>query len=263
VNRSTSGSPGFSFFQPTIEAMPMPPSRTLADRHARLRADMQARSLDALIVTAAPNIRYLTNHAGSAGVLVATRSAMHLIVDGRYQEAVRARQDTAEACPGLAVHGVPASYDAAVVDLLIDLQTSPTGFEARHVSFAQHAWWTKTLAAKHATLELVPTEGVVEKARAVKDPDEIGLLREAARRLTPVASAVLKVLQPGMTERMVAGRSKRRSVRPVTNGCPSSPSSHQGRTLRFRTIGQETESSPMVTWWCWTSAASWTDTART
>jgi Xaa-Pro aminopeptidase len=205
VNRSTSGSPGFSFFQPTIEAMPMPPSRTLADRHARLRADMQARSLDALIVTAAPNIRYLTNHAGSAGVLVATRSAMHLIVDGRYQEAVRARQDTAEACPGLAVHGVPASYDAAVVDLLIDLQTSPTGFEARHVSFAQHAWWTKTLAAKHATLELVPTEGVVEKARAVKDPDEIGLLREAARRLTPVASAVLKVLQPGMTERMVAG----------------------------------------------------------
>ena len=44
----------------------------LAARHARVRQTLDTLSLDALVVTCAPNIRYLSNHAGSSGVLVLT-----------------------------------------------------------------------------------------------------------------------------------------------------------------------------------------------
>ena len=45
-------------------------------RHATVRRAFDTLGLDALIVTAPANIRYLTNHAGSAGTLVATDAAL-------------------------------------------------------------------------------------------------------------------------------------------------------------------------------------------
>lgn len=183
----------------------MPPSLTLAERQRRLQVALSAQSLQALVVTSAPNIRYLTDHSGSAGVLVVTMTGLHLIVDGRYTESVRARQETAEACPGLVVHDVPASYDAATIETLGKLDVAVVGFEAGHVSVARHAWWTRTVTAQRLPIELRATEGLVERARTVKDASEIESLREAARRLTPVASAVFGALRVGMTERVLAG----------------------------------------------------------
>lgn len=184
--------------------MPLPSSDLLAARHRQLREALVTRGLEALVVTALPNIRYLTNHAGSAGVLVATASTMTLIVDGRYSESVRARQGTPEACPDLQVRPVPNSYDEATLDALTELGIARPGFESAHVSVARHGWWTRTAQARGLTVDFVPVEGVVEGLRVVKDASEIAILREAARRLTPVAGAVLRALRPGVAEREVA-----------------------------------------------------------
>jgi len=185
--------------------MLLPSTDLLSARLARLREALAARDLSALVVTAAPNIRYLSNHVGSAGILVVAPSGNHLVVDGRYTEAVRARQETAAACPALTVHDVPASYDAALVEVLAGLGVATVGFEAAHVSVARHDWWRRTLAGRTPPIELQQTEGLVERARAVKDASEIDALRRAARGLTPVAKGVLKVLRAGMQEREVAG----------------------------------------------------------
>ncbi|MEQ1759154.1 MAG: Xaa-Pro peptidase family protein [Vicinamibacterales bacterium] len=185
--------------------MPIPPSLTLAERHTRLQAALSAQSLTAMVVTSAPNIRYLTNHDGSAGVLVVSPTGMHLIVDGRYTQAVRAKQESPYACPSLTLHDVPTSYDAATIDLLAGLGASVAGFEAGHVTVARHAGWLRTLASRGMAVELRPVEGMVERARAVKDASEIETLRRSARGLTPVASAVLKAMRAGMTERVLAG----------------------------------------------------------
>ena len=184
--------------------MPLPSSALLAARHHRLREALNARELEALVVTALPNIRYLTNHGGSAGVLVATASALTLIVDGRYSESVRARQDSPEACPELQVRPVPTSYDEVALGVLAELGVRRPAFEAAHVSVARHGWWTRTAQARGLALEFVPAEGVVEGLRIVKDASEIAVLREAAKRLTPVAQAVLQSLRPGVAERAVA-----------------------------------------------------------
>lgn len=162
-------------------------------------------AVDALIVTSFTNIRYLTNHAGSAGIAVLTREAVHLLVDFRYDASVRARQETPGACPGLTVWPVPASYEEALLDTLARLGVGTVAFEAGHVTVARHTWWRNTLAARGMGVDLRPSEGVIESARVVKDAPEVAAIRESARRLTGVTAAVIRAIRVGMMERDLAG----------------------------------------------------------
>jgi Xaa-Pro aminopeptidase len=179
-------------------------SQLLAARHARVRTPFDALSLDALIVTAASNIRYLTNHAGTAGVLVLTREGAHLLVDFRYRESVRALQSSDAACPGLKLWDVPASYDEAVLGCLAEVGASSVGFEAADVTVKRHEYWRSTAAARGLGVSLRGTERVVEAARLIKDSSEVATLRDAAARLTPVAQAVFADVASGRRERDVA-----------------------------------------------------------
>ena len=63
---------------------PLPPLE-VADRLARLRAGIDAAGVDALLVTALANVRYLTGFTGSAGVLLVTGGTAVLVTDGRYR----------------------------------------------------------------------------------------------------------------------------------------------------------------------------------
>jgi Xaa-Pro aminopeptidase len=143
-------------------------SSTLANRHAGIRDALETLSLDALIVTPPANIRYLSNHAGSAGILVLTREALHLLVDFRYHESVRALQESAAACPGLRVWDVPSSYEEALVACLAEIGAATVGFEAPHVSVARHEWWRETIAARRLDIALRSTERIVEQARMTR-----------------------------------------------------------------------------------------------
>jgi Xaa-Pro aminopeptidase len=183
----------------------LPSTDTLAARHAAIREQFDALNIDALVVTTPANIRYLTNHAGSAGILVLTRDAAHLVIDFRYEESVRSRQETAAACPALKIWQVPASYEEALIATLAAVAATTAGFEAGNVTVSRHAWWRDTLAARNLGIELRPTNGLVEQARQVKDESEIATIREAARRLTPVAREVIQSVRIGMTERELAG----------------------------------------------------------
>jgi len=186
--------------------MALATSADLRARHATIRRAIGTLSLDALIVTQPANIRYLTNHAGSAGTLVATSDAMHLLVDFRYQEAVRALQESEAACPSLRVWNVAASYDEALLDCLADIGVSAVGFEASHLTVGRHEWLVKMAAARRLGVTFRLTERIVEQARVIKDAGELSTLREAARRLTPVAEAAFEAAKPGVTERAVAAR---------------------------------------------------------
>ena len=145
--------------------MRLPTSGHLAARQARLRQCLGTLSLDTLIVTSAANIRYVSNHTGSSGVLVVTPDGVHLLVDFRYREAVRMLQQSPSACPGLVVGDVPASYDDALLDCLSDVGASIVGFEAAHVSVARHEWWRRTAETRRLDVIFRPTEKTVEEAR--------------------------------------------------------------------------------------------------
>jgi Xaa-Pro aminopeptidase len=183
----------------------MPPaSAFLAARHARVRQALDTLTLDALVVSCAPNIRYLSNHAGSSGILVIAEDSVHLLIDFRYRDAVQMRQQSPAACPGLLVRDVPASYDEALLDLLGEIGVATVGFEAAHVSVAKHDWWQRTAHARGLALSWRATERIVEEARIVKDAAEVATIRDAASRLGSVCDAVFGAARAGRAERQVA-----------------------------------------------------------
>jgi Xaa-Pro aminopeptidase len=74
------------------------------------------------------------------------------------------------------------------------------GFEAAHLSVSRHSWLSKTAGG----VELIPTEGIVERARLCKDAYELNALREGARRLSHVAQGLFGTVRSGMIEREIA-----------------------------------------------------------
>jgi Xaa-Pro aminopeptidase len=184
--------------------MPLPSTATIESRQARVRATLDALGLDALVVTEPANIRYLSNHVGSAGVLVVTSQDAHLLIDFRYEESVRALQASSSASPRLRTWAVPASYDEAVVGCLCEIGVRAVGFEATHLSYARYEWLTRTLDARNCGITLRSTTDVIEQSRVIKDDEEIATLRASAAALKPVLEAAIAAVRAGVTERDVA-----------------------------------------------------------
>jgi Xaa-Pro aminopeptidase len=187
--------------------MMLAPAGTLDARHAAVRRHLEAAALDGLIVSHLPNVFYLSNLASTAGILLLTRSAAHLLIDFRYRTAAAALTEGPNRCPGLAVHVAAQSYEEALAGLVASLAPARLGFEAAHLSFARHEWLRRTLdAGGMRALELLPTQGLVEGSRLIKDPGEQATLREAARRLSAVAHGVICEIRAGLMETDVAAQ---------------------------------------------------------
>jgi Xaa-Pro aminopeptidase len=181
------------------------PTGALAARHQAIRAELADRGLDGLVVTSLPNVLYLTNFAGSAGIVVVTAERLHLLTDFRYATAVTDLQTTPYACPMLELTVADGSYDSTLTSVIAAMSFARLGFEAAHLTVSRHNWLTAALTRAGAATALVATEGVVERPRTIKDEHETATLREAGRRLSLVADAVLREeVRLGRTERDLA-----------------------------------------------------------
>jgi Xaa-Pro aminopeptidase len=180
------------------------PSSILNRRLQIIRREMVAHTLDALVVTALPNVVYLTNFGGSSGIVLLTPDRVRLITDFRYLTTLADSGSAVHECPGLETVRVESSYDETLADTLVENAAERAGFEAAHVSVSRHTWLKARLDRSRRPVELVPTSGIVERARTCKDEYELGILREAARRLSGVAERVFAIVRAGMTERALA-----------------------------------------------------------
>jgi Xaa-Pro aminopeptidase len=182
----------------------LPSTSLLATRQARIRREIDALDLDALVVTGFSNIRYLSNHVGSAGILVLTPDGAHLLVDSRYTAAATELQASASACPGLTVSLVPGSYEDALLECLGALGVRRAGVEAPHITLARHQWLVANAESRKLDLSFRSTTGLVEGARMVKDDFELAALRGAAIRLDGVVEIACGAVRAGVPERDVA-----------------------------------------------------------
>jgi len=179
------------------------PRDTLAARHARLRQAVVAAELGGLIVTHLPNIFYLTNFLGTAGIAVAMRDRLYLILDFRYSSAAKEVWDTPYGCPDAEIITVDRTYDETLVALIKRLQPKRLGIEGNNVSINRANQLTRRL---DSASELVPTDAVVEQLRIIKDAHEIDMLRRGARLLSPVAVDIIGDVKPGMKEQELAAK---------------------------------------------------------
>ena len=166
--------------------------------------------IQALVITALPNVLYTTNFNGSSAIVVLTMDRLLFITDFRYLETVETSQASDAACPALELLVVDGSYDATLARVLAEVSVDPVdpvsivGFEAAHMSVSRHAWLATALGAAASTMTLRATEGIVERARSIKDACELAALREGGRRLSDVARAAFGEVRAGRSEREVA-----------------------------------------------------------
>ena len=185
------------------------PTAALRRRHDTIRSALDTHRVDAVVITALPNVLYLTNFTGSAAIAILTAERVYFLTDSRYLTVVAESRGQIYECPGLEVVAVEGSYDAKLADVLSGQGWTRVAFEAADLTVARHTWLTKTLsrsaeASRSTGTELVPSEGLVERARLVKDDYEIATLREAGRRLSRVAAQVPSEVRAGRTETEVA-----------------------------------------------------------
>jgi len=184
--------------------MSLAPSDTLNQRHHQVREALAQESADALLVTSIPNVAYLSNFEGSSAIVVLTPSRLAFITDSRYVTSIEQTVGTASECPGLELVKVKGAYDPTLVSVVTELKPKRLAFEAAHLTVGRYQWLLKALSNEAQGLELHPTTGLVEGVRVVKDDYELGVLREAGRRLSRAAECVFSDVRAGVTERELA-----------------------------------------------------------
>lgn len=163
----------------------------------RLRETVRAAGLDAALVTRLVNVRYLTGFTGSNGALLvgAEDGADVLCTDGRY------RTQAGQQAPGLPVL-VERAAAAALAARAGKEGLRRVGYESHDVTVDLHA----TLAEQAEGAELASLGQAVEAMRAIKDEDEIALLRQACAIADQALAELLAAggVRAGRTEREVA-----------------------------------------------------------
>ena len=184
--------------------MSLAPSDVLSLRHHRIREALAQESADALLVTSIPNVAYLSNFEGSSAVVVLTPNRLIFITDSRYVASIEQTVGTARECPGLELVPVKGAYDPTLVRAISGLAPKRLAFEAAHLTVARYQWLLNALTDETRRLEFHATTGLIEGVRVVKDEYELGVLREAGRRLSRAAECVFSDVRAGVTERELA-----------------------------------------------------------
>jgi len=144
-----------------------------------------------LLVTSGVNVRYLTGLSSSnAAVLVAPDGEATLFTDFRYAQKASALEGIRFEQTGRAVIG----------DLSTRLAGQTVGIEAHVLTVASHE------QLRECGVETVSRTGIVERLRAIKEPEEIETMREAAAISDRVFAALAAEDFTGRTEVELAWR---------------------------------------------------------
>ena len=152
------------------------------NRIARLRQLLE----EPLLVTNLVNIRYLCGFDSSNAALLVEQDRVRLFTDFRYI-------DEARAVPDVEVVQTKRALIAELAETLV----GRIGFETV-LPFAQYE------ALAGGGLDLVPRSGIVEAMRAVKDEEELAVIRRACKITDRAFERLLDVRFIGRRERDVA-----------------------------------------------------------
>ena len=167
-------------------------------RLQKLRREFAENSIDGIFITQSENRRYLSGFDGTAGYLIISAKQAVLATDFRYTE-----QAVKEA-PDFEILRIANNINDWFPGLLREMGINKLGFEAGNLSFSFHLQLNDALKKKKIRAEMVPVEGLVESVRAIKEPEEIELIKKAAAITDAAFERLLKTIKPGLTEKRLA-----------------------------------------------------------
>lgn len=175
----------------------------MAHRISHVRDHLDHLDVDALLLTALPDIRWVCGFTGSNGLLIVGPDTSHFVTDGRYTEQARAEVN------GATVHVAENSLFECVAneELLVDF--SRVAFQADAMSVARR----EKLEEMGGDQTWVSATNILTSQVAVKEEGEIDRIREAQSVTEAVFEEVVELIEPGMTEQEVAAEIVYRHLR--------------------------------------------------
>ncbi len=167
-------------------------------RQRRLQAALAENKLDWFLVTHLPNIRYLCGFTGSAGTLLMGERGATFFTDGRYLTQARAEVSGARI---VIARKAPALAAAEFLAASRSRTVSRLGLEPHSVTVGQREQLGAILKRKW---KLVSAPSLVERARMVKDREEIRRVRAAVQLGAGLFQIARKKIRPGVKEVEVA-----------------------------------------------------------
>ncbi len=168
-------------------------------RQRKLREHLVTTRFDALLISHLPNIRYLCGFTGSAGLLLVEQGGSSFFTDVRYDT------QTHEEVKGAKIVIARKAVLPALGEFLAARRKRAKGWtiglEAEHFTIAEKNRLTQV---KPVGVRLKDAPSVVERARMIKDDDELQRIRAAVALGAKLFDRTLQVLRPGIKETEVA-----------------------------------------------------------
>jgi Xaa-Pro aminopeptidase len=181
-----------------------------AGRVEALRAKLEQENFDGFLVSHFANRRYLSGYSApdhlpneTSGFLLITRREAYLITSVLYAD------QAAREAPNFEVvtFGKGIGFTRKIAELIVGHNLKRVGFESIAMIFD---FFVGILQALDGRAEFVPTGGVVEGLRVIKDAEELATLREAIRLSDRAFNEVQPLVKPGVTEKQIAWEIERR-----------------------------------------------------
>jgi Xaa-Pro aminopeptidase len=168
-------------------------------RQNKLRERLAATGLDALLVSHLPTIRYLCGFTGSAGLLLVEEDGSTFFTDVRYDR--QGREEVKGARVVIARKGLLNALGERIGARRKRAKGWMIGIEAEHLTVAERKRLGDLLPSG---VRLRNAPALVERARMVKEADELELIRAAVRLGATLFDRALEGLRPGVKECEVA-----------------------------------------------------------
>ena len=176
-------------------------TQPLQNRLSTFTAQLPDRELDAVLISAPENRRYLSGFSGSAGYLFITGERAHLATDFRYSE-----QATAQAAH-FNVEQVRSGWDWLIAQLK-ESGAKRLGFESQAMTVGTYNGLLNAITedTELSGVSLFPVADLTDGQRSIKDSGELALLQRAIDASDLAMEQVCSTITEGMTEREVAWR---------------------------------------------------------
>jgi Xaa-Pro aminopeptidase len=166
----------------------------IEQRRRAVGARLAELKVDALLVTSPANLRYLTDYAGSNGLLLVTGAEEHFFTDPRY--GLEASQKIS-----CRVHVSKTPLIPAAASLIGRKRLKKIGFESAWLRFEEFSKLKDELPLGSS---LHPVGRVMEQQRMIKSAAEIEKIRRSVQANSEAYSRVMKRIKVGVREQDVA-----------------------------------------------------------
>jgi len=170
-------------------------------RIKNIYAELSEKSLQGLIISLPANISYLTRYFSRDSYLLVSQKENVYFTDSRYTEEAKI------SLKGIAeVKKINGSVFKAIAQTCQSLRLKRIGFEERILPFAEYKKIQKEL---NKSAKLVPTHGLVEGLRQIKDSEELKKIKKAIQIVREALKFIQNFIKPGRKEIEVAAEIER------------------------------------------------------